>query len=124
MNMNRARITFYKLLQDSQDIGFDEDHMISRVFFRLDVAGKRYNDMIVDVKQPYGTDFESEPVEVFRPNGSYQGNWNQHAFSDAVESYYRSLVGSQGHGIRVAKGARMRNNTFVSERVEEFDIPD
>lgn len=29
-----ARITFHKLIQDSQDYGSDDEHMVSRAFFQ------------------------------------------------------------------------------------------
>jgi hypothetical protein len=125
--MSKARVVFQRLFQDSQNIGSDEDHMVSRVFFTLDVDGKTYEDMYVDVTQPYGTDFQEEPVEVGPPQGSYEGNWNHNEFREAVEHYYRSSVGAQGRGIRLGPGVqdvRMRNNTFAVQGKVEFDIPE
>ena len=121
--MAQARVTFHKLIQDSQDIGTGEDHMISKAFFTLELDGNVHNDMCVELKQPFGTDYETEPVEVFRPTGSYSGNWNQHAFADAAEDYYRGLIGSQGRVFAVGKGTRMRNNTMEINRAYAFDVP-
>lgn len=126
--MPRARVTFQRLVQDSQDYeSFDpnEDHMVSQVFFYLEVGGQLYQDMRVEVRQPYGTAFESEPLEVGPPIGSYGGNWNHREFADLVEQYCRQLIGSQGHGIRISGSSniRMRGNTFASPMTGEFDIP-
>jgi hypothetical protein len=126
--MPKARVTFQRLVQDSQDYeSFEpnEDHIVSRVFFYLEVGGQLYQDMTVEVMQPHGTMFESEPLEVGPPLGSYGGKWNHREFADLVERYYRQLIGSHGHGIRISGGSniRMRNNTFVSTMTGEFTIP-
>lgn len=130
--MAKARVTFQKLIQDSQDYQSsnpNDDHMISQAFFALEIGGQLYEDMRVEVSQPYGTNYESEPVEVHQPVGSYdvtKGNWNHHEFADLVERYYRQFIGSQARGIQVsgAINLRMRNNTFVSAMTGEFTIPD
>ncbi|HEX7708374.1 MAG TPA: hypothetical protein VF701_18070 [Thermoanaerobaculia bacterium] len=121
--MEQARITFTKLIQDSQDLGSDDDHMISRVFFDLEYRGKTYSGLHVDLKQSVGGNIESDPLEVGKVGG-YSGPGNYVAFRDAVEQYFRSLVGSGGHGIRITGGTniRMRNNTFNQRMVVEFPV--
>ncbi len=101
----KATITFSRCVQDSQDYGSDDEHMISRVFFDLEVDGHAYPGLHVDIKQAVGS-------------------FNYTAFRDAVERYYRGLVGSTGSGIRIQGGTdiRMRNSTFVSTRAEVFEI--
>src|SRR5438874_8796962 len=91
--MSTATVTFHKLIQDTQDLATDDpkaSHMESRAFFSLSVHGTDYPDMSVVLRQPFGTDYATEPVEVEQPTGSYSGNWNHNAFRDAVEDYYRS----------------------------------
>jgi hypothetical protein len=56
--MAKAKIVFQKLIQDSQDYGSDDEHMVSRAFFTLEIEGDRHADMFVDIKQPVGGDFE------------------------------------------------------------------
>jgi hypothetical protein len=121
--MAKAKLTFHKCIQDSQDYGSDDEHMVSRVFFTLTVAGKEHPDLYADIKQTVGADFESGPIEVGRPHG-YEGPINYEAFRAIVEKYYRSLVGSQGRGIRISGGRniRMRNNTFIQQVSFEFDV--
>jgi hypothetical protein len=121
--MPRARVTFHKLIQDSQDYGSDDEHMVSRVFFTLEVEGTSYKELYVDIKQPVGSDFEEAPLEVSHPH-SYSGPFNHQAFQKAVEAYYRGLVGASSSGIRIQGGGniRMRNNTFIRETKVEFDV--
>jgi hypothetical protein len=96
--------------------------MVSRVFFEFEFEGKVHKGLHADIKQPVGSSFETAPLEVSRPSG-YRGPFNYNAFRNAAEAYYRSLVGSQGHGIRIAgaTNVRMRNNRFTKTTVAEFD---
>ncbi len=121
--MAKGRAIFRQLLQDSQDLGSDDEHMVSRVFFDFEFEGTVHRDLHADIKQPVGSSYESAPLEVSRPT-NYRGPFNYAAFRDATEAYYRSLVGSQGGGIRAGGGSniRMRNNRFTRESVVEFDV--
>ena len=124
--MAKARLIFEKCIQDSQDYGSDDEHMISRVFFTLEVGGKRYDGLHADVKQTVGSNYEDGPIEISSPRGSnYKGPFNYEAFRAAVEKYYRSLVGSSATGVRIGSGARdirMRNNIFQRQEVTEFEV--
>lgn len=121
--MAKAKLAFHKCIQDSQDYGSDDEHMVSRVFFTFTVAGKEHPDLYADIKQTVGSDFETGPIEVSGPHG-YTGPINYQAFRDTVEKYYRTLVGSQGRGIRISGGRniRMRDNRFIQEMSFEFDV--
>lgn len=120
-----ARITFNKCIQDSQDFGSNDEHMVSRVFFVLEVEGRSHTGLYADIKQSVGGNFDVDRIEVSRPE-RYRGPLNYEAFRNAVENYYRGLVGSQGTGIRIsgASNVRMRNNTFIREACYDFEIPD
>ena len=117
-----ARVTFFKCIQDSQDYGSNDEHMVSRVFFVLEIGGKKF-DLYADIKQTVGGDYETGPIEVAQPE-NYRGPFNYRAFRDAAEKYYRSLVGSSGRGIRIQGGTniRMRNNTFIQSMIAEFEV--
>jgi hypothetical protein len=119
----KAKVTFLRCLQDSQDLGSDDEHMVSRVFFTMAVDGQTYNELYVDLKQTVGSNFEMGNIEVGRPNG-YQRPFKYLAFRDAAEQYYRSLIGSSGGMINVQEGAniRMRNNIIVRDMIVEFEI--
>src|SRR4030042_3449613 len=89
--VQRAKVTFTKCIQDSQDYGSNDDQMVSRVFFSLQIGQKSYPDLYVDIKQSAGGSFETTPLEVGTPHG-YDGPFNYCAFRKAAEDYYRSLV--------------------------------
>jgi hypothetical protein len=127
--MAKAKVVFHRIVQDTQDYrSFDSsaDHMVSTLYFSLDAGGKHFDGLSVEVRQPFGTDFESEPIEVARPVGSYQGPWNHAAFSALCESYYRKAVGATASGIRITGGSnvRMRGNQFVMSYSGEFELPE
>lgn len=121
--MSIARIDFHQCVQDSQDYGSDDEHMVSRVFFSLQLDGVSHENLHVDIKQPVGDKFEAGPLEVGAPQG-YRGPINHAEFRAAVEKYYRRLVGSAGSGIRIVGGGniRMRNNRFVMPWGAEVSI--
>lgn len=120
----KAKITFHKCIQDSQEYGSDDEHMVSRVFFSLEINGERFGDLCADLKQTVGADYGTGPIEVGPPQ-DYEGAFNHKAFHDCAEKYYRSCVGSEAKGIRIGKGARffrMKNNVFGLEMICEFEI--
>jgi hypothetical protein len=121
--MPTAKVIFHKLIQDSQDYGSNDDHMVSRVFFSVHVGDEVQRDVFADIKQTVGSDVETARLEVSRPHG-YTGAWDHDAFAKAAERYFRACVGSLGSGIRTAGGGniRMRNNTFTREVVVEFPV--
>lgn len=118
-----AKLFLHKLIQDSQDYGSDDEHMVSRVFFDLEIEGTRYEGLYSDIKQPVGSSFESSALEVSSP-ANFKGPFNYEAFRSIVEEYYRGLVGAGGSGIRISGGSniRMRNNTFIQPGTAEFDV--
>ncbi len=120
--MAKARVTFNRLVQDSQDYGSNDEHMVSRVFFTLEIDGTKH-ELYADIKQTVGSSYETGPIEVSKPHG-YSGPFSHQEFQRAAEIYYSSLVGSSGSGIRIQGGAniRMRNNTFVKQAVFEFEV--
>ncbi len=119
----KATVTLTRCVQDSQDYGSNDEHMVSRVFFDLEVDGRSYPGLHADLKQVVGSNYETGDIEVGKPEG-YRGPFNYIAFRDAAERYFRGLVGSAGSGIRIqgATNIRMRNNTFDFRRVEVFEI--
>jgi len=121
--MPTARVTFTRIIQDSQEIGSDDDHMVSRVLFDLEYEGRAHQNVYVDVKQPVGGDVETDPLEVGRAVG-YRGPGNYEIFRGEVEKYFRGLIGASATGIRVQSGAkvRMRNNMIVSSSTVQFDV--
>ncbi len=108
--MSKIELIFSKIVQDSQDYGSNNEHMISRIYFKVD--GKEYE---CNVRQPYGGSFsfEKDPIEVDAPE-ELKKTINYGQFRDAVENYFRKAVGANASGIRIDGGTniRMRNNTI------------
>ena len=122
--MTNCRVTFKCLIQDSQEYGSDDEHMVSRAFFDVEIDGREFKDACVDIKQPVGSQFENAPLEVSSPAG-YDGPHNFKAFREAAEAYYRSLVGKQGSGISISNASsniRMYKNTFNFIKAVEFEV--
>ncbi len=125
--MATANITFKRCIQNYQESGNIPDerqHMSSRIYFDLNFQGKTYTDLYVDISQPYGTDYLKEPIEVGPPQGGYNGPFNHNAFSEAVESYYRSCIGEQGNAIPLGPDAHavMKNNIISKVLKVQLEI--
>jgi hypothetical protein len=120
--MGTAKITFYKCIQDSQDYGSSDEHMVSRVFFIFELSGNKL-DLYADIKQTVGSNYETAPLEIGSP-AEYEGLFNYEAFRTAAETYYRSLVGSADSGFRIQGPAniRMRDNTSFKEMTVECEV--
>lgn len=121
--MANLTITLQKLIQDSQDYGSNDEHMVSRVFFDMEVDGKTFVNLYADVKQTVGGSYETSQLEVSNPP-NYKGPFNHEAFRAIVEQYYRGLVGATGCGIHISGSSnmRMRNNTFVKSMTAQFEV--
>jgi len=122
--VTNVHVTLKLLIQDSQDFGSNDDHMVSRVFFDMVIGDRTYTDLSADIKQPVGSNFETTFLEISKPKG-YNGPFNHMAFRNAVEKYYRDLVGSSSSAIHISKGAsniRMQNNLFSREVHVEFKV--
>lgn len=115
--MTHVRVTLEKCIQDSQEYGSDDEHMVSRVFFIIEAEGQRFTGH-VNIKQTVGSDYERSSIEVGAPTG-YAGPFNQEVFRRHVTAYFQSCVGSGASGIRFGTGAK--NNTFVQQDVFEFE---
>jgi len=136
--MAKIKITFHKCIQDSQEYGSNDEYMVSRIFFLIEVTKvennktkvEKYNDLYADLKQVVGGKFEKNPVEVSPPYLSsgkpYSGVMNYQAFRNAAENYFRGLVGTKGSGIHIEGGSniRMYNNLFVKEYSVNFQASD
>lgn len=119
----KAKLLFHGCLQNMQDVATNDEFMVSRVFFSVQSPDKRIDDLFVDLKQIAGDNYETGTIEVGKPQGTV-GNLDYAAFRDAVEKYYRHLVGSMGRGIRIngAKDIVMRNNRFDFPMTSDITI--
>ena len=121
--MTTAKLLLHQLIQDSQDYSSDDEHMVSRVFFDLEIDSKKHEGLYADIKQPVCSWFESSPLEV-SSSANYKGPFNYEAFRNIVENYYRSLAGAGSFGIHIEGGSniRMRNNRLAQSVAAEFEV--
>ncbi len=106
----------------------NKDHLVSRVHFDMAVGDRRYRTS-VEVRQPFGTDYLAEPLEVRLPEDApYRGPFPHDRFAEAVETYYRRCVGERGSGSRIGVG---ENAVVISEMLllvqdgpHAFEVPE
>jgi hypothetical protein len=117
--MSRMRVMFHKCLRDSVEPRNDEEQVVARLFFSLEINGRRYDGLYADVKQTVGASYPGH-LEVSSPKGApYKGPFNYEISRYAVENYYWNLV--RRHRIPVHAGNRIRNKEVVCPAVVEFD---
>lgn len=102
--MPTATIHFKELIQDSQNYGSDDGHMVSRVFFDLQVDDKRYPGAYANIKQKVGA-VASDSIEVSPPAG-YAGPFDHQKFQAEVERYFRSVIGNSRSSNRPGQSAK------------------
>ncbi len=122
--MTVAKVTFQKLITNSQEYGSNDEHMVSRAFFNVEIDGHVAEEVYVDIKQTIGTDFEAEPLEIGPPVG-YNGPFNHEKFRGEVEEYYRGLVGSQGSALHITvrgKKILMQNGEYFQQKQVEIEL--
>ena len=89
--MPTGYFTFTHIIQDAEDYNSFEkntDYMVTQVFFDLEVEKKFYN-MLVEVRHPFGSDYNKDLLEVGPWQGEYRGPRNHSIFAEEVEKYYR-----------------------------------
>jgi len=118
-----ATVTFHRIVINSQELGSDDEHMVSTMTFTLTIGDESF-ELIVVVKQTVGSDFNTAPLEVSAPIG-YDGPINFNAFRDEVENYYREHVGERGRVLNIdpsATATQLINCRVDSEKVVQ--LPD
>lgn len=116
--MAKGALIFQKVLQNSQELGTDDEHLVSRVFFDLMTPEGALTGLCSDVKLTPGAEFSNDPLEVTMPR-ALEGVVSYDVLRREVEQYYRDNVGATGRGIRLGPGAKgiiMRNNTLVMRK--------
>jgi len=119
--MSKVTIRFYKIIQNYQEIGTNDECMLSRIYFDLEIDSKRYADLYVDVKQVVGEPYETAPLEVGPVQGNYRGPFNHEAFQKEAETYYRETF-KRSIGIGQETNVVMENNAFHQEKIIKFNI--
>jgi hypothetical protein len=119
---------FLAVIQNSQIVHSEnknDDHMLSRCVFLMNFRGQGWIPMHADVRQAYGTDYETDPIEFTKPLGAgYDDPFPYDAFTDLVEAYYRSLFGKYGTAIKVSGGHFQENLVVQGSGPHFLPIPE
>ena len=120
--MATLKVIFHELLQDSQDLGSDDEHVVSRIFFSVEANGRRFDNLQADIKQTVGSSYDTASLEVSSPKGGYRGPFDYDKFRAAVEVYYRKFIGAGGVlDLTGSSNVRMRNNHMRHPSEIEFE---
>lgn len=118
---HQVTLNLRDLLQNSQDYGTNDDHLVSVVRYEIVLDGQPQGSFESLVRQSAGGD-RADILEVGLPPG-YGGPIDHQALSRCIESYFRSQVGAEGRGIRITGGsAIMRDNRLVSAATCSFEV--
>jgi hypothetical protein len=83
----------------------DENCIDSLIEFDLKIGDKNSRGLKAMVRQPNGTDFQNQALQVGNVVG-YEGPWNDEEFKEACGRYYRDIIGSSGIGLAIHRGER------------------
>jgi hypothetical protein len=102
----------------------DESQIDSLIEFDLKIGDERLRDLRTEVRQPNGTDFQRQPLEVGNVIG-YEGPWNYQEFREFCGRYYRDVIGSSGMGDAIHRGERnlIERVAIRLYRREEMNLP-
>ena len=56
--MATVKVIFHELLQDSQDSGSDDEHLVWLILFSVEVNGQRFDDLYTEIKQTVGSSYD------------------------------------------------------------------
>lgn len=119
-----ATVTFRSCIVNQKAAGTDDHTMGSRVYFDLDIDGRQYSDLYVDVWEPLGMTTDQALLQVTAPQG-YDGPFNFPVFRASLEFYYRNALGGQAwlSMVRGIRGMTERHKVEQDMQVQ-FEIQD
>ncbi len=109
--MSACSVTFYKCVQNSHNLGSNDQYMVSRVCFTMLVNNKLYENLYVDVIQETSCDPATGPLKVGVPQGCPRV-LDYSLIQTAAEKYYRIC----------GKNSCPRDNTVSRIMISEIDI--
>lgn len=119
--MAQGKLVFHQIIQDSQDFGGDDQHMVSRAFFNVELENRTLKGLHSDIKQTVGTDYETSLLEVDFPE-AIRGLIPYGVFRKHVERYYRDSFGASGRMFRIGPGAQVRMRHNIVRMVKEIEV--
>lgn len=123
--MRQAQVIFRSCVIDTQSIGTQDaihDYLFSKLYFDLKVDDRVYENMETNIRQPYGTQYASEPIELCILKGDYTGEFPFQDFTDLAENYFRSFVAVDARD-GVISLTNVRNVMMVNVKISRSDGP-
>jgi hypothetical protein len=92
-------------LKRNSTFQLDDNCIDSLIEFDLKIGDKSSRGLKTVVRQPNGTDFQSQPLRVGNVIG-YDGPFNDEEFKETCGRYYRDVIGFSGIGPAIHRGER------------------
>jgi hypothetical protein len=107
--MPTANVVFHALFFDPPGAAADGAHLVSKVVFDAELAGRTYSHLLADIRRPMTADINDESLEVI-----CQLPFECKTFAAAAETYYRTVLGPHGAMLSRSgpKGLRPQGNVF------------
>lgn len=119
--MKTAKVTFHKIIVEKQVLGGDEECILSKVVFSLEIEGQRYENLSVPLKQVVGTTYEEKAFEVGIPKG-YGGPFNYEHFRKVATDYYVVDTGAFAKLLKVHKNSKVILESMTFEQEITFEM--
>lgn len=123
-----ARLHFIELIQNSQTLGVQNEHMLSSVRFNIQLPdGTVHRDALAVLKQQVGSTFDA-PLEVLPPSNYSGPSLDFGKYCDVIEQVFREMIGPNAiSGIKISGNCTnvvMTNNRFGLRQVKDVPLAD
>lgn len=118
--MKLGILKFDRVIQNTQVIGGEDEHMVAELHCELNVDGTVIGRAAVTIKQTVGSDYQKDPLEVSLPKeGKVFDAMDFQTFRAAAEHCYRSLIGPDG--LLSMRHGSLAGNIIVFEKL--YPVP-
>ena len=122
--MGVVTVTFRRCLANSPLLGSQDGCASSRVLFDLDIDGKNYQEVYVDVREAGESETHDSALEISELHG-YEGPLNYEVLRGSIEFFYRHVFGGKESRTDTKdKILTLRNEEINQEMVVQFEMPE
>ena len=122
--MGTATVAFRKCVFNRQAIPGEQEYLTSRVYFDLDIDGRGYANVYVNVRQSDHLEVKDQPLEISDMYG-YNGPFNFDVFCGSVEFYLSQVLGGK-KPLLSSEGCflPLADWTIEQEMLVQFEVTD
>lgn len=122
--MGVVTVTFRKCLANSPLLESQDRCLNSRVLFDLDINGKNYQEVYVDVREVGESETQESALEISELHG-YEGPLNYEVLRGSIEFFYRHVLGAK----EASTGTKDKILTLINEEINQemvvqFEMPE